>query len=200
MKTFFLSLAAAMALVSGARAEVINIEAQWSGAGFSNGASATATFALDTALFNNPGFSSFVGSSFASAFQNFQLSVTGASLGNGVFSGSDFSTIFLNTAGGTLDFHSDLVGQSTPAGLWGFASSGSNGDFNLFSTGVSSLTPTGSSIFTLLTGGGERMSLTSFSPASASPVAVPETGTWVMGLLGVGVFFVLVRRKSAQVA
>jgi hypothetical protein len=71
------------------------------------------------------------------------------------------------------------------------------GDFNLFSTGLSALTPSGSSIFSLLSGGGESMRLTSFKPATASPVAVPETSTWVMGFLALGVVLFLFRRPVA---
>ena len=198
-KNLFLSFAAVLTLVTSSRADLIDIQAQWSGSTFSNGASATATFTLDSSLFNNPGFSSFSGASFANAFQNFQLTVSGASAGNGVFTGSDFSTIFLNTAGGTLDFHSELVGQSTPSGLWGAAAFPTvTGDFNLFSNGLSPLTPSGASIFTLHTGGGESILLTSFAPvAPAAPVAVPETSTWVMGFLALGAIAFLVRRPVA---
>ncbi|MEI8311449.1 MAG: hypothetical protein WCH98_11910 [Verrucomicrobiota bacterium] len=191
-------MAAVLALAQVSRADLIDIQALWSGAQFSNGASATATFTLDTSLFNNPGFSSFTGASFPNAFQNFQLTVSGASSGNGVFTGSDFSLIFLNTAGGTLDFHSELIGQTTLGGLWGAASFPTvTGDFNFFSNGLSALTPSGASIFSLLTGGGESILLTSFAPVAAAPVAaVPETSTWVMGFLALGVI-VFVSRRSA---
>ena len=197
-KTFVLTLAAVLALAQVSGADMIDIQALWSGAQFSNGASATATFTLDTSLFNNPGFSPFSGAAFSNAFQNFQLTVAGASSGNGVFSGSDFSMIFLNTAGGTLDFHSELVGQATSSGLWGAAAFPSMvGDFNLFSNGFSSLTPTGASMFTLHTAGGESILLTSFSPIAAAPVAaVPETGTLVMGFIALGAVVFMARRKS----
>lgn len=193
---FLLSLAAAVALVTTSHADLIDIQAEWSGSSFANGASALATFTLDTSLLNNPGFASFSGASFSNAFQNFQLTVSGASSGNGVFTSSDFSMIFLNTAGGTLDFTSELVGQSTPGGLWGATAFPTVvGDFNLFSNGLSALTPSGSSIFSLLSGGGERMQLTSFKPATPSPVAVPETSTWVMGFLALGTVLFLARRR-----
>jgi len=198
-KHLFLWFAVSLALVTSSRADLIDIQAQWSGASFSNNASATATFTLDTSLFNNPGLSSFTGASFANAFQNFQLTVSGASAGNGVFTGPDFSAIFLNTAGGTLDFHSELVGQTTSAGLWGAAAFPVvSGDFNLFSNGFSALTPSGSSMFILQTHGGEQILLTSFAPvAPAAPVAVPETSTWVMGFLALGAVVFLVRRPVA---
>lgn len=198
IKTLFLSLASVLSLVATSRGDMIDIQAEWSGASFGNGASAFANFTLDTSLFNNPGFSSFSGAAFSNAFQNFQLTVAGASSGNGVFSASDFSTIFLNTSGGTLDFHSQLVGQSTPGGLWGAGSLPATvGDFNLFSNGLSSLTPTGSSIFTLHAAGGESIVLTSFAPVAAAPLAaVPETSTWVMGFLALGAVCFMVRRSA----
>ena len=201
MKTskLLLSVAAALAFAASSQANVVDMQAQWSGASFSNGASATATFSLDTALFNNPGFTAFSGVNFTNAFQNFQLTVAGASSGNGAFTASDFSTVFLNTAGGTLDFSAELVGQTTPAGLWGATAFPTVvGDFNLFSSGLSALTPSGSSIFSLLSGGGESMLLTSFAPVSGGGggvVAVPEVSTWVMGVLAVGAVVFLVRRQ-----
>ena len=202
MKTtnFFLSLAAALTVVTSSRADLIDMQAQWSGASFSNGASATATFTLETSFFNNPGYSSFSGPAFSNAFQNFQLTVSGASAGNGVFTDGDFSSIFLNTASGTLDFHSELIGQSTPGGAWGpgVFPAPSVGDFNLLSSGLSPLTPTGFSNFTMHTGGGESILLTSFAPvAPAAPVAVPETSTWVMGFLALGAVVFMARRPVA---
>ncbi|TSA32397.1 MAG: hypothetical protein D4R65_09320 [Verrucomicrobiaceae bacterium] len=202
MKTtkILLSIAGAVALATSAHADLIDIQAQWSGASFGNGASATALFTLDTSALNNPGFSSFNAASFPSTFQNFQLTVAGASAGNGAFTGADFSVIFLNTAMGTLDFHSELIGQSTPGGAWGPGAFPTTvGDFNLFSTGLNILTPSGSSIFSLLTGGGEFILLTSFAPASPSAVvAVPETSTWVMGFLALGAVVFMVRRQALR--
>ncbi len=200
MKTnhFFIPIVAAFALVTTSHADLIDIQAGWSGASFGNGASAVANFTLDTSLLTNPGFSSFAGASFSSAFQNFQLTVSGASAGNGVFTGSDYSLIFLNTALGMLDFHSELVGQTTPGGLWGATAFPTMvGDFNFFSNGLTLLTPSGSSVFSLLSGGGESMLLTTFAPVSAAPVAVPETSTWVMGFLALGAVFFMLRRPVA---
>ncbi|MFZ4775028.1 MAG: hypothetical protein ACOYM3_06685 [Terrimicrobiaceae bacterium] len=115
-----------------------------------------------------------------------------------MFTGSDFSTIFLNTAGGTLDFHSELVGQTTSGGLWGATAFPTVvGDFNFFSSGLSLSTPSGGSIFSLLSGGGESMLLTTFAPVTAAPVAVPETSTWVMGFLAFGIVLFLLRRPVA---
>jgi hypothetical protein len=200
-KLLILTLAAALSTVAVSRADLIDIQALWSGAQLGNGASATATFTLDTsALLSNPGYSSFPGTSFAPAFQNFQLTVSGAAAGNGVFTSSDFSTIFLDASWGTLDFHSQLVGQTTPFGLWGAASYPSTvGDFNFFSNGSNLLAPTGTSIFTLNTFGGQHILLTSFEPVTppAAPVAVPETSTWVMGFLALGAVVFLARRPVA---
>jgi len=202
MKTtkILFSIVGTLALVASAHADLIDMQAQWTGAAFGNGASATALFTLDTSGLSNPGISMLSGASFASTFQNFQLTVTGASSGNGVFTGADFSTLFLNTAGGTLDFHSELIGQSTPLGAWGTTSFPFTvGDFNLFSNGLNPLTPNGSSLFTLLTGGGESILLTSFAPSTPSPVvAVPETSTWVMGFLALGAIVFMVRRPTVR--
>ncbi len=202
MKTtkFLFSIAGAMVLAASAHADLIDMQAQWTGAAFGNGASATALFTLDTSALSNPGLSFLSGADITNTFQNFQLTVTGASSGNGVFTGADFSSIFINTAGGTLDFHSELIGQSTPGGAWGTASYPSMvGDFNVFSSGSNPLTPTGTSAFTLHTGGGESILLTSFAPAPpSSVVAVPETSTWVMGFLALGAVVFMVRRPALR--
>lgn len=180
---------AALVFATTAHAEMINIRAEWSGSAYGNGASAVATFTLDTSQITNPGFSSFSGASFLSTFQNFQITVTNASAGNGVYTTSDYGTIFLNTSTGTLDFNSELVGQSTPSGAWGSdAFPTTVGDFNFFSTGVNPLAPSGATIFTLFTGGSESMLLTSFAP-------IPEPNTWVMGLLAMGVAPLMIRRR-----
>jgi len=159
----------------------------WSGASFSNGASATGYFTVDTASLNNPGFTSFSG---ASALSALSVTVTGSSGGNGTFGLSDFSTFFINTAGGTLNLNSEWVGQATPGGLWGAAAFPTTvGDLNMFSTGLSANTPSGSSIFTLLTAGGDSMRLTSVSP-------VPEPETYAMLLAGLGVIGAIARRRK----
>lgn len=194
MKMPVILVAVTLALTSAVRAEWIDLEADWSGASFGNSASATATFSLDTATMTNPGFTT---GSPSSAFQNFQFTLTGASFGNGVFTASDFSLFVLSTNSATLDFHSELVGQSTPSGLWGYGPM-SVGDFNFFQN--ISAAPTGSSPFVLSTSSGEFISLTSLHPVvTADPVAVPETGTWVMGLLALGAVVVVTRRSSRPV-
>jgi hypothetical protein len=159
----------------------------WSGASFSNGASATGYFTIDTANLNNPGFTSFSG---ASGLLGLSITVTGSSVGNGTFGLSDFSTFFINTAGGTLNLNSEWVGQATPVGLWGAAAFPTNvGDLNMFSNGASANAPSGSSIFTLLTAGGDSMLLTSVS-------AVPEPETYAMLLAGLCVMGAVVRRRK----
>ena len=184
----FLSLAAV--LCTTAHAQQIDMQVEWSGSALGNGASAVATFTLDTSQLNNPGLSSFSGASILSTFQNFQITVSNASSGNGTFTTSDLSLIFLNTSGGTLDFNSELMGQSTPSGAWGTGAYPTMvGDFNFFSTGSNPLAPTGTSAFTLNTGGGQSMLMTSFAP-------IPEPSSWMMGGLAIGASL-LIRRRSA---
>ncbi len=182
-------LAVTVAVASIARGEWVDLEANWSGASHGNSVFATATFSLNTSAVSNPGTT--VGG-ISSFMQNFELTLSGASSGNGVFTASDFSLFVLSTGAGTLDFHSELVGQSTPGGLWGLGTI-PVGDFNFFNSLL--VAPTGSSAFVLMTNSGEQISLTSLHPVIAStPVAVPETETWVMGMLAVGAVFIVARR------
>lgn len=147
----------------------------WSGASFGNGASATGYFTVDTACLNNPGFTSFSGMSALSALS---ITVTGSSGGNGTFGLSDFSTFFINTAGGILDLNREWFGQANPEGAWGSGAFPSTvGDFNVFSNGSSASTPTATSGFTLRTAGGDSILLTSVTP-------VPEPVTCAMLLTG----------------
>lgn len=155
----------------------------WSGASFSNGASATGYFTVDTASLNNPGVTFFSG---ASALSALSITVTGSSGGNGTFGLSDFGTFFINTAGGTLDMNREWFGQATPGGSWG---SDAVGDLNMFSSGASVNAPSGASIFTLVTAGGDSIRLTSVTP-------VPEPETYAMLLLGLGVVGAISRRRS----
>ncbi len=51
-----------------------------------------------------------------------QVTVTGATAGNGTFGIGSFSSVIFDTAGSTLDFSRELVGQTAGAGLWGTTS------------------------------------------------------------------------------
>ena len=183
------------------------MEARWSGVSFGNGASAVATFTLDTSLFNNPGHNLFAGPTspflgsyvpISDAFQNFQMTMTGSALGDGVFTASDFSLASFSTNAGTLNFNSELVGQPVLNGLWGV----SQGSFSLSpANGSAPLSPGDFDITARGLNGipSERLLLTSFAPVStAAPVAVPETSTWVMGFLALGAVVFMVRQRRLR--
>jgi hypothetical protein len=146
----------------------------WSGAAFGNTASATGTITLNLADINNPGATA---QSLNPFVTNFSITVSGASTGDGTFGFSDFNGslgdggFVLDTGGGTLDFTSQLVGQSVPGGPWGSTHNGITGDFNIFNNGNDDNAPIGTEFFQLTTegGNGDSMYLTSFAPASAVP-------------------------------
>ncbi|MGH7942198.1 MAG: hypothetical protein ACREFR_14115, partial [Limisphaerales bacterium] len=83
------------ALITSACADDIQpFTASWSGASFSDGATATATFDLDITavsdiLFDNSGGS--FGSSLDGYISDLSLTVSGASVGDGTFTTSDFN-------------------------------------------------------------------------------------------------------------
>lgn len=161
-----------------ASAAVTVFDVAWSGATFGNTAVATGQITLDTALLglSNPFL----------AVSGLSLTVSGASAGNGTFGLADYQEMFWNTGGVTLDFNSELVGQSG----WGVTA----GDFNLFPStdGFTAEAPRGFGPNKLRTfnGFGDDMSLTSFAPA-----AVPEPSRALLGALGV-LGLVLRRRRS----
>jgi hypothetical protein len=197
MKTtsLFLSVTAALAIVTTARADMIDMTAIWSDS--FTGSSAVATFILDTSALPNPGSGNFAPTS---VFQNFQLTVSGAldysgvPSGNGIFHLSDFNSVYWGTYGSaTLDFTKELVGQPTQS--WGdpWGISGLNGEFTLGA--ATPFAPNATGPFTLRpAGSNELLILTSFAPTH-SPAAVPETSTWVMGFLALGAAVFLIRRK-----
>jgi len=145
-------LLAAVTLTGSLRAT--DFTAVWSGANLSNSASATATIGLDLTSMPNP---INLYSSLPTWLTGVTLTVSGAASGNGVFTRSDFSSIYF-VSSRTLDFSRELVGQSG----WS--------DFNLFRSNLNA--PTGVSIFTLSVGGasGNRMVLTSFRPSGPTTI------------------------------
>jgi len=137
-------------------------------------------------------------------FSSLTMTVSGASVGNGRFTLSDFSSfVGWGTDGVTLDFTRQLVGQSTPGGPWGgdwYTGGDCSGcDFNLFNSNPSA--PNGIEPFFMATNGGtgDPLQLYSFEPVSGStcsltefcaatplPAALPlfVTGLGALGLFG----------------
>lgn len=141
------------------------------------------------------------------------VTVSGASSGNGTFTRSDFDHINLDTGGFILDVTKQLVGQPTNGSAWGTPGGcGLNpgpadaGDFNLF-TSVSGA-PEGVDCFTLAAGavGGDQMFLTSMiaedATAPVASVPVPANRPWALLLLalltGLGAAYQLRRYARAR--
>ena len=189
MSKLLLTIAAAFLFTSTmAQAEVKTFNLTWSGASFSNGASATGFITFDTVNFLSKG------NNLNSAdVIDLGVTVTGSINGNGNFTRSDFGGNF----GGVLfnspfapDFGIELIGQISGGRQFGPA--GSSGAFNLFA--ANSDAPNGSAPFTLSTKGGDNMLLTSLT----SVAAVPEADTSTMLLMGVGVMGFIARRRKQQ--
>jgi len=170
---------------------VTTFNIKYSGASFGNNASAVGTITLNDSVLTqlNPNYNTSV--------VGLSLTISGASSGNGTFTASDFSSWYWNTAGTSLDYSKDLVGQTLQnGGKWGDNPilSTTFGDFNLFASGNNQNAPIGTWFFTLTTNGhsGDQMKLTNFT--SGTPV--PEPSTYgLIGLGALGVAFVARRRK-----
>lgn len=123
------------------------------------------------------------------------VTVTGASSGNGVFTASDFGEVVFDTGEATLDLTTEVVGQSTPSNFsWGETGhGGANGDFNIFALGASAA-PDGVLFFDLATndGSGDEMALMSFRP-ELPVVPLPPSGA--LSLMGMTGLFVSRRRR-----
>jgi hypothetical protein len=152
----------------------------WSGDFFGNTATAEGTITFAAGSLVNPGDELyFIGTDVL----NIEVTVSGASIGNGTFTTSAFNFINFNTGGATLDLTTELVGQTTVGGPWGQTGLvGANGDFNLFSNFTDPAAPNGTDFFELTTEGlnGDIMALTSFRPVPA-PAALS-----LLGLAGIG--------------
>lgn len=134
------------------------------------------------------------------------VTVTGASAGNGTYGLSDFAGIVFNTGGGTLDFNQPLIGQPTSTSTWGaLPSSGEAGDFNLFGLGSPNSAPIGEDYFTLCTNGGSgdcTQLVSAINAAAASATPTPALSTWTLaalaGLLALAGFIGLRRHRTTQ--
>jgi hypothetical protein len=152
--------------IGAVEAERVSFDLEWSGVSLGNSATATARITIDPQRLVNPGNTEF------DTLTDFSIRVSGASSGNGLFDRTDFDRIFLSTGSQAVDFSRQLVGQPTSVNPWGTSMPGdTGGDFNLFRSSSSPDAPNGTWYFELSTGGGERMLLTSFRPASGSAAA-----------------------------
>ena len=173
-----------------------------------NTAVITGSITFESTLLANPGTNDFTLPNPAVLALN--VTVTGASAGNGVFGLSDFSEVRFETNGGTLDFSKSLVGQPTSNSPWG-TPDGNGGDFNLFGAGVppNVTAPVGEWFFTLCTNGGpigsgisDCTNLTSMINAAATTVPAPVSSRWMLlalaGLLGLAGFAGLRRYRDSR--
>ena len=199
MKRTIAILALAMGLAAPAQAAFLDFDLAWSGASFSNSATATGSITVDDTILPNPGIT--VGTPAAVGITAFEITIAGATSGNGTFTLADYNVFVFEVDGVTpLDLTQELVGQplSAPFLPWGACLTTDCGDFNMLNTvGVGGSAPLGDDIFQIRTdlGRGERLQLTSFAPAAAGPTPVPEPATTALfgfGLAGLGA---LARRR-----
>lgn len=178
---FILALAAGIiGLAASANAAFVNYYATWSGGSFGNSSSAYASFKLDTDyLSTNNNVFNYTGG-IPSWISDIDLTVTGASTGNGNFTSPDFyGAVYL--IDGPVDFSQDLVGQVnfSDFNLFGsyyyFSAEGSP-----FSDAPNGFEPKVLSVSLPGGGFGENMQLTSLSIS-----AVPEPSSH-LALLALG--------------
>ena len=160
-----------------------------------NGATATGFIIFESTLLPNPGATIFVLPN--PAVLDLQVTVSGATAGNGTFGIGTFSSIIWNTNGATLNLSAQLVGQPTPGSPWGTTTNGTSGDFNLFGTVAPA--PRGTTQFTLGAnfGAANSMVLTSMLQVVRAIPALDDLKLIVLALLVGGAGIVLVRRRSS---
>ena len=144
---------------------------QWSGTSFGNSAVATGTIDLHVSTMPNPVNT---GGSLPSWVNSLNVTVSGASSGNGSFTTADFGSIIFNSQGFTLNLNAELVGQN--GGLF----TGMSGDFNIFRAAGTPTAPNGTSPNVLRAGGGfsgDQMRLISFS--LGGPSGVTDFADWM---------------------
>lgn len=134
-----------------------------------------------------------------------QVTVSGASSGNGTFHTNQFEEVAWCTNGAVLNLAAQLVGQATPGDPWGTPSDGAGGDFNLFGFGSA---PNGENYFTLCADDGEAdcMELRSMiqGPVRLDPAAlvtapaVGRAGLAAMIILLLAIGIAGLRRRRAD--
>lgn len=184
--TFACGVLAVFAYTVSARASDQTFDLTWSGASFNNTAVATGVLTMDPSVLTSNGYNDnsglfFAPNPFVSALT---ITVSGATVGNGVFNLSDFITILMNQNlnAGSLDFGTELVGQATSGDPWG-TPSGNGGDFNVLTAEAGA--PQGASIFTMATAGGAGDSLRLISFAPEVIPQTPEPGSLALFAAGV---------------
>jgi len=183
-----LGIALAAATVTLASASPVTFDFTYAG----GGATAVGSITFESTLLANPGNNTFLLPNPAVLALN--VTVSGASAGNGTFGIGSFNRVFFFTDGVTLDLSKSLIGQAG----WG---PGVNGDFNLFGAAPA---PDGVDPFTLGANGGAStdMTLSQMAPPPQQQQQVPALDNWKLGLLillvaAAGTLFIR-RRESAR--
>lgn len=162
---FIALVSVAVGSVSWAQVEPSPTSFQFSFCSDDNLTTAAGFITFDANQMTNP----FSGISY-DAVLDLQVTVAGASSGNGTFTRDDFSEIYWDSNGGTMDFGTELVGQPTSDWDWGTSlSDGQAGDFNIFTSFNTAGAPNGNYFFLLGAdeGQAENMSLRTFAPGPA---------------------------------
>ncbi len=162
-----------------------------------SGATAIGYIVFEDTLLPNPGDTDFILPN--PAVLDLQVTVSGASSGNGSFTLADFVSVRWDTNGGVLDFAQELIGQPTSQDLWGTIPpvdgiEGTGGDFNIFSVLTESYgsgtvvdgaaAPNGVWFFTLGAGGGSADPMQLISMRGMGQV--PALGSWGLAALFIG--------------
>ena len=171
LKTSFLLAAAAAAT----QLDATDFNLTWSGASFSNAATASGVISLDLSTIPSTPTANNI-NSIPSWITGLTVNVTGAGSGNGTFHLSDFRGIYFRSLG-ALDYTQELVGQNS-----GNFNGSSSSDFNLFNIGGTPGAPNGTSYCQLTPSGGFlRMKLISFAPAFSGVSDIPA---WLSSIDG----------------
>ncbi|HSQ81636.1 MAG TPA: hypothetical protein VLU54_10975 [Casimicrobiaceae bacterium] len=162
------------------------------------GATATGHVTFESTLLPNPGVLNVPLPN--PAVLDLQVTVSGATAGNGTYGLGSFTGIVFDTGGATLDFSTQLVGQPTLTSNWGTPNGGPGGDFNLFGAAPA---PRGVYFFTLGANGGaaDPMVLVSMTQAGgATPVpALDGRGLVLLAVLLGGVGLAALPRSRRRI-
>ncbi|PNW40954.1 UNVERIFIED_CONTAM: hypothetical protein BEN50_14640 [Euhalothece sp. KZN 001] len=175
----------ALFVLTGAQAAIAitTYNLEWDGTPFGNSASATGSITLDETTLSNPGNT--VGTLSDIGVTDLEVTVTGASSGNGTFDINDYNILRWDTGGNTLDLNQELIGQGlTEFRLTPFLQS-------------DALEGTSNLQYATENGSGDNMELVSVTPTN-DPQAVPFEAEGTMGLAALGGFFWYRNRKKRK--
>ncbi|RED46205.1 PEP-CTERM sorting domain-containing protein [Aestuariispira insulae] len=192
------AIGTSLAIMGSSQAALLGFDLTWQASQFAQG-SATARLVIDDTVLPNPHpIDEPPLSASHWGIVQFDLTVTGTPMNDGVYHIDDFGSFIFDTTQYGLDLTQELVGQAVGTKTWGVQSwEGGLGNFNFYKDGQDP-GPFGIGLFSFDTNFGDNRSnildLVSFTPSGE--ISVPEPA--VLSLMGIGLLAMGAARRRKK--